>query len=94
MHDRHVDEPRINVTFRWILNHKDRGGCGIDTFGVRVPQLPINGISHILYIPTLDVCKSSMYTTACCVHVNCTTKCRNNVAAFLNSWPATTGSLK
>ena len=44
----YVREARINITFRWILNHNVRGGCGSDLPGVRLPTIPVSDIPQII----------------------------------------------
>ena len=55
--ERQVTDARINITFRWILNHHVRGGCGTDLPGVRIAMIPVSGVPEI--IPrTKPLCKT------------------------------------
>ena len=46
--ERQVTDARINITFRWILNHHVRGGCGTDLPGVRIAMIPVSGVPEII----------------------------------------------
>ena len=50
---KNVFNPRINITFRWILDHHVRSyGCGENHSGTRIPDLPLQG--HPLFFWCLD----------------------------------------